>query len=60
MRDMTARNSWREWQWGLPGASLGISAGRRPPVAAGAKGEFEPFKNTTEFDGTVYDREWLG
>ena len=36
---------------GIVGASLGISAGRRPPVAAGAKGEFEPFRNSTELDG---------
>jgi hypothetical protein len=44
----------------ITGASLGVSAGRRALVAVGTKGEFEPFKNTTEFDGTVYNPEWLG
>jgi hypothetical protein len=44
MRGMTAGDSWREWQWGLPGASLGISAGRRPLVAAGAKGRIRAFQ----------------
>jgi hypothetical protein len=28
------------------------------PVAA--QGEFEPFKTTTDFDGTAHNPEWLG
>jgi predicted aldo/keto reductase-like oxidoreductase len=29
-------------------------------AAPGAKGEFEPFKNTFEFDGTRHNPQWLG
>ncbi|MFB3921485.1 MAG: aldo/keto reductase [Terriglobia bacterium] len=29
-------------------------------AVAGAKGEFEPFKNTLEFDGTAHNPQWLG
>ncbi len=29
-------------------------------AAAGAKGEYEPFKTTTQFDGTVHNPQWLG
>ncbi len=29
-------------------------------AAAGAKGEYEPFKTTQSFDGTVHNPQWLG
>jgi len=29
-------------------------------AAAGAQGQYEPFKNTLEFDGTAHNPQWLG
>ncbi len=29
-------------------------------TTAAAEGKFEPFKNTTQFDGTVHNPQWLG
>ncbi|HLY60766.1 MAG TPA: aldo/keto reductase [Terriglobia bacterium] len=37
-----------------------VSALLAKTAAPGAKGEFEPFKNTNSFDGTVHNPQWLG
>jgi hypothetical protein len=37
-----------------------VSALLAKTAAPGARGEFEPFKTTNSFDGTVHNPKWLG